>query len=771
MSDRVDSILEQLTVEEKVSLCSGFGPWSTKKIERLGVEPVFMSDGPHGARWMKTQSYTTRAQWDMSSLASFTTKSGYLDLLHPVTNFPSLATLGSSWNRELMYEVGKSIGEECRELGIGLLLAPGVNIVRHPLCGRAYEYFSEDPVVAGEMGAHYIMGVQSTGIGATVKHFVCNNAEFERLSMDSVVEERALREIYLATFERIVKNARPSMVMESYNKVNGTSLVENRRLLTDILKKEWGFEGAVISDWWAVNDRVDSFNAGMDLEMPQNAFNDDLLLKGAKEGSVSMEQLDDSCRRILGLVVKYASLEKVKADYAAHHAITRRAAGESIVLLKNENGALPLGKDSKIAVIGSFAEAPRYQGLGCSIVNPRELLGPLAEIEKKAADVTYAPGYDEDHNTNAELLAESVNVAKTAGCVILFAGLPEHLETETHDREDYNIPGSHVRLIEAVSSANPNTVVVLQNGSAVAMSPWMDRVPAIVEAWLGGEAGAGAIADVLFGDVNPSGKLAVTFPERIEDIPGYLNFPGENGKHVYSEGIFVGYRYYEKKDIKPTFPFGYGLSYTQFQYSGIKLDKDTMTNEDSLKVSFTVTNTGDRAGKEIAQLYVKPYGSRLKRPVKELKEFTKIHLEPGMSKVVEFALDNRDFAYYDDYHQEWVVDSGTYTIKVGASSADIRLSADLEIESNQVVFTPLTGESYCYNLVDNPHALAAFKDIMVRNGLWAEDVSDEFIEAIRHNFIPLFKSITRQTGGKVRREEFDSWMDEVNAKALEAMKK
>jgi beta-glucosidase len=771
MSDRVDSILEQLTVEEKVSLCSGFGPWSTKKIERLGVEPVFMSDGPHGARWMKTQSYTTRAQWDMSSLASFTTKSGYLDLLHPVTNFPSLATLGSSWNRELMYEVGKSIGEECRELGIGLLLAPGVNIVRHPLCGRAYEYFSEDPVVAGEMGAHYIMGVQSTGIGATVKHFVCNNAEFERLSMDSVVEERALREIYLATFERIVKNAKPSMVMESYNKVNGTSLVENRRLLTDILKKEWGFEGAVISDWWAVNDRVDSFNAGMDLEMPQNAFNDDLLLKGAKEGSVSMEQLDDSCRRILGLVVKYASLEKVKADYAAHHAIARRAAGESIVLLKNEDDALPLGKDSKIAVIGSFAEAPRYQGLGCSIVNPRELLGPLAEIEKKAADVTYAPGYDEDHNTNAELLAESVNVAKTAGCVILFAGLPEHLETETHDREDYNIPGSHVQLIEAVSSANPNTVVVLQNGSAVAMSPWMDRVPAIVEAWLGGEAGAGAIADVLFGDVNPSGKLAVTFPERIEDIPGYHNFPGENGKHVYSEGIFVGYRYYEKKDIKPTFPFGYGLSYTQFQYSGIKLDKDTMTNEDSLKVSFTVTNAGDRAGKEIAQLYVKPYGSRLKRPVKELKEFTKIHLEPGMSKIVEFALDNRDFAYYDDYHQEWVVDSGTYTIKVGASSADIRLSADLEIESNQVVFTPLTGESYCYNLVDNPHALAAFKDIMVRNGLWAEDVSDEFIEAIRHNFIPLFKSITRQTGGKVRREEFDSWMDEVNAKALEAMKK
>jgi beta-glucosidase len=771
MSDRVASILEQLTVEEKVSLCSGFGPWSTKKIERLGVEPVFMSDGPHGARWMKTQSYTTRAQWDMSSLASFTTKSGYLDLLHPVTNFPSLATLGSSWNRELMYEVGKSIGEECRELGIGLLLAPGVNIVRHPLCGRAYEYFSEDPVVAGEMGSHYIMGVQSTGIGATVKHFVCNNAEFERLSMDSVVEERALREIYLATFERIVKNAKPSMVMESYNKVNGTSLVENRRLLTDILKKEWGFEGAVISDWWAVNDRVDSFNAGMDLEMPQNVFNDEQLLKGVKEGSVSMEKLDDSCRRILGLIVKYASLEKVKADYDAHHATARRAAGESIVLLKNEGDSLPLGKDSKIAVIGSFAKTPRYQGLGCSIVNPRTLLEPLAEIEKKAVDVTYAPGYDEDHNTDAELLAEAVNVAKTAECVILFVGLPEHLETETHDREDYNIPGSHIRLIEAVSSATPNTVIVLQNGSAVAIAPWMDRVPAIVEAWLGGEAGAGAIADVLFGDVNPSGKLAVTFPERIEDTPGYLNFPGENGKHVYSEGIFVGYRYYEKKDIKPTFPFGYGLSYTQFQYCGIKLDKDTMTDQDSLNVRFTLTNTGDRAGKETAQIYVEPNGSLLKRPVKELKGFTKLHLEPGESKIVEFSLDNRDFAYYDDYHKEWVVDSGVYLIKVGASSVDTRLSADLEIQSNQVVFTPLTGESYCYNLVDNPHALAAFKDIMVRNGLWDDDVSDEFIEAIRHNFIPLFKSITRQTGGKVRREEFDSWMDEVNRIALEAMKK
>ncbi len=769
MSD-VDSILEQLSFEEKVSLCSGFGPWSTKKIERLGIKPVFMSDGPHGPRWMKTQSYTQRSTWDMSSLASFTTKSGYLDLLHPVTNFPSLATLGSSWNRELMYEVGKSIGEESKELGIGLLLAPGVNIVRHPLCGRAYEYLSEDPVVAGELGASYIKGVQSIGVGATLKHYVCNNAEFERLSMDSVVEERALREIYLVPFERIVKKANPAMVMQSYNKVNGTSTAENKILLTDILKEEWGYDGPVISDWWAINDRVESFKAGLDLEMPQNPINDKLMLEAAKNGTIPVELLDESCRRILNLAQRYGTLAKVKVDYEEHHKTAIKAAEESIVLLKND-GALPLSKDANIAVIGSFAKKPRYQGVGCSIVNPRELLAPLKEIQRHTKQVVYALGYDYNHETNEELLKEAREAAKKVEAVVLFAGLPEEVETETHDRDDYNIPESHLRVIEAVSEVNPNTIVVLQNGSAIAVGPWMNKVAAILEAWLGGEAGASAISGILFGDVNPSGKLAVSFPERIEDIPGFLNFPGENGKHVYSEGIFVGYRYYEKKDIRPTFPFGYGMSYTEFQYSDIKLDKDSITNEDSLKVSFTVTNVGDWAGKETAQLYVKPNGSRLKRPVKELKEFTKVHLEPGESTAVAFTLDNRDFAYYDDHHHEWVVDSETYTIMVGASSADIRLSADLEIESNQVVFTPLTGESYCYNLVDNTHALVAFKDIMVRNGLWAKDLSDEFIEAIRHNFIPIFKSITRQTGGKVSREEFDSWMEEVNRKTLVAMKR
>ena len=769
MSD-VESILEQLTIEEKVSLCSGFGPWSTKKIERLGIEPVFMSDGPHGPRWMKTQSYTQRSTWDMSSLASFTTKSGYLDLLHPVTNFPSLATLGSSWNREVMFEVGKAIGEESLELGIGLLLAPGVNIVRHPLCGRAYEYLSEDPVVAGELGASYIKGVQSTGVGATLKHYVCNNAEYERLSMDSVVEERALREIYLAPFERIVKKADPAMVMQSYNKVNGTSTAENKLLLTDILKEEWGYGGPVISDWWAINDRVESFKAGLDLEMPQNPINDELMLEAAKDGTIPAELLDESCRRILKIAQKYGTLAKTKADKDENHRTAIRAAEESIVLLKND-GALPLGKDTSIAVIGSFAKKPRYQGVGCSIVNPRELLVPLEEIHRHAKQVTYAAGYDYDHETSEEMLKEAREAAGKADAVVLFAGLPEEVETETHDRSDYNIPESHIRLIDAVSEANPNTVVVLQNGSAVAVGPWMGKVAGILEAWLGGEAGAGAIASIMFGDVNPSGKLAVSFPERIEDIPGYLNFPGENGKHVYSEGIFVGYRYYEKKDIKTTFPFGYGLSYTTFQYSDIRLDKDSMTNEGSLNVSFTVTNTGDRAGKEAVQLYVKPQGSRLKRPVKELKEFAKVNLNPGESKVVEFTLGLRDFAYYDDYHHEWVVDSDVFTVKVGASSDDIRLSADVSMNSNQVVFTPLTGESYCYNLVDNPHALAAFKAIMVRNGLWAEDLSDEFVEAIRHNFIPIFKSITRQTGGKVRRAQFDSWMDEVNRKTLEAMKR
>lgn len=753
-----------------MSLCSGYGPWSTKKIERLGVEPVFMSDGPHGPRWMKTQSYTQRAQWDMSSLASFTTKSGYLDLLHPVTNFPSLATLGCSWNRELLEDVGKAIGEEAKSLGIGLLLAPGVNIVRHPLCGRAYEYLSEDPVVAGELGTAYIKGVQSNGIGATLKHYVCNNAEFERLSMDSVVEERALREIYLANFERIVKKAKPAMVMESYNKVNGTSLAENRRLLTEVLKQEWGFEGAVISDWWAVNDRVESFKAGMDLEMPQNPINDELLLKAAKSGEIPMEQLDDSCRRILALAAKYGSLEKTVADYEAHHGLARRAAGESIILLKNEDGILPLSPNGNLLILGSFAETPRYQGVGCSIVNPRKLLNPLDEIRKIASKVDYAAGYDLNNETNDELIDEAIEKARKAETVIIIAGLPEEVETETHDRKDYKIPEPHIRLIETVSEVNKRVVVVLQNGSAVALNPWMSKVAGVLEAWLGGEAGAGAIADILFGAVNPSGKLAVTFPERIEDSPGYLNFPGENGKHLYQEGIFVGYRYYEKKKIDPTYPFGYGLSYTEYEYSDLELSSNNITDEDTVTVSFKLRNIGKRAGNEISQIYVKPHQSRLKRPVKELKEFTKVHLEPGESKEVSVTLAGRDFAYYDDYHATWVVDSADYTLAVGANSADIRLEKTLHMDSKQVVFTPLTGESYCYNLVDNPVALEAFKNVMVRNGLWPEKVTSEFIEAIRHNFIPLFKSVTRQSGGKVSREEFDSWMDEVNNEVLKKLK-
>ena len=766
----VDDYLQKLTVEEKVSLCSGFGPWSTKKIERLGIPAVFMSDGPHGPRWMKKQSYTQSAQWDMSSLSHLTTKSGYLDLLTPVTSFPSMATLGSSWNREILYKIGKSIGEECRELGIGLLLAPGVNIVRHPLCGRSYEYLSEDPVVAGELGASYIKGVQSTGVGATLKHFVCNNAEFERLSMDSIVEERALREIYLAVFERIVKKADPSMVMESYNKVNGTSLVEDKRLLTDILKKEWGFKGAVISDWWAVNNRADALNAGMDMEMPQNLFSEAVLREAVKDGRVSIDQLDDSVRRILNLVVNYAGLEKVKADFDAHHELARIAAGESIVLLKND-GMLPLKGDEKIAVIGSFAEAPRYQGVGCSIVNPRELLAPLSEIKAKADNVSYAQGYTVDHETSEKLLGEAKALASESNVVILFAGLPEEVETETHDRTDYNMPSTHLELIKTVSEANKNVVVVLQNGSAIAVQAWMDRVSAIVEAWLGGESGAGAIADVLFGDVNPSGKIAITFPEKIEDSPGYLNFPGENGEHLYAEGIFVGYRYYEKRKITPTFPFGYGMSYTEFQYSDLKLDREAMTNEEALAVTLTVTNIGKVAGKEVVQLYIAPHGSKLKRPEKELKEFAKIHLDAGESKDVTFELSERDFAYYDDHYEEWVVDTGVYSVLVGASSADIRLEDTVDMTSKQVFFTPFTGESYCYNLLDNPHAIAAFKKVMIENDIWSEDVSDEYIEAIRHNFIPLFKSVTRQTSGAVNRETFDKWMEQVNRETYEAMKK
>ena len=758
-----------MTLEEKVSLCSGYGPGSTKGVERLGVPRVNMSDGPAGPRWMNMSTYDPNTGWDMSSLASFNTSSGYTDRLVPVTNFPSLTTLGSSWDRDLLHEVGRAIGEECRHIGIGILLAPGVNIIRHPLCGRTYEYLSEDPVVAGELGASYVKGVQCTGVGATVKHFVCNNAEFERLTMDSVVEERALREIYLAVFERIVAKANPALVMESYNKVNGTSLAENRRLLTEILRDEWGYPGAVISDWWAINDRVKSFNTGLDLEMPQNPENEEALLEAVRSGKVSLERLDEAVRRILTLALNHGGLEIQEADFESHHRIARRAAAESAVLLKNDGGILPLDPDEPgtIAVIGSFAKAPRYQGWGCSIVNPRRLLIPIDEIKAAAGEVHYSDGYVDGDKTDQRFLQDACETAGRAHTVLLFVGLPEAYETETHDRVDYNMPEAHLRLIEEVSKVHDRVIVILQNGSAVAVEHWMNSVEAILEVWLGGE--AGAVADLLFGKESPSGKLASTIPKRIEDAPAYLGFPGENGRHIYGEGIYVGYRYYEKRKLEPSFPFGHGLSYTRFAYSDLILGSETVMDTDTLTVTFSITNIGERSGKEVAQVYVLPPDSRLKRPLKELKGFAKVSLEPGERREVAIELNGRDFAYYDDFLCRWVVESGEYGIAVGASSADIRLETSVEMDSHQVNYIPLTGESYCYNLFANPLQLKAFKEVMVEKGIWPADVGEGFLEAIRQNFIPLYKSISRQTKGKVPREVFDGWLAVVNRRVMESM--
>jgi len=731
-----------------------------------------MSDGPAGPRWMNTSTYDPNTGWDMSSLASFNTSSGYTDKLVPVTNFPSLTTLGSSWDRQLLHEVGRAIGEECRHIGIGILLAPGVNIIRHPLCGRTYEYISEDPFIAGELGASYIKGVQDTGVGATVKHFVCNNAEFERLSMDSVVDERTLREIYLAVFERIVAKADPALVMESYNKVNGAPVAENHRLLTEILRDEWGYPGAVISDWWAINDRVKSFNAGLDLEMPQNTENEKALLEAVRTGKISMERLDKAVSRILNLALNHGGLEIQEAGFNEHHRLARRAAAESAVLLKNEGDILPLDPDvpGVIAVIGTFAKIPRYQGWGCSIVNPRRLLIPLDEIKAVAGEVHYSDGYVDGDRTDRGLLLEACETAGRAETVLLFVGLPEDYETETHDRADFNMPEAHLRLIEAVSRIHDRVIVILQNGSAVAVEPWIDSVEAVLEVWLGGEAGAGAVADILFGREIPSGKLASTIPRRIEDAPASLGFPGENGRHIYGEGIYVGYRYYEKRKVEPSFPFGFGLSYTRFTYSDLILGSETMTDIETMTVSFNVTNVGEKPGKEVAQVYVVPPDSRLRRPLKELKGFTKVTLEPGERKKVRIELDWRDFAYYDDFFGKWVVESGVYGISVGSSSTDIRLEASVEMDSHQVNYTPLTGESYCYNLFANPLQLEAFKEVMVEKGVWPVDIDEDFLDAIKHNFIPLYKSISRQTKGKVTREVFDGWLAAVNRRVLEAMK-
>ncbi|MEK3834119.1 MULTISPECIES: glycoside hydrolase family 3 C-terminal domain-containing protein [unclassified Paenibacillus] len=675
----IETLVGTLTLEEKAGLCSGKDDWLTKAVERLNIPSIRTSDGPHGLRTFDDQPGANNSK--------------------PAVCFPAGCATAASFDRALLSSMGEALGREAQAMDVQVLLGPGINIKRSPLCGRNFEYFSEDPMLSGELGAAFVNGVQSQGVGTSLKHFFANNQEYRRMDASSEMDERTMREIYLPAFERVVKQSQPWTIMASYNKIGGTYSTENKQYLTDLLREEWGFEGLVISDWGATHNRVKAVAAGTDLTMPSATKTDQEIVKAVQEGELSESELDRACIHLLKLVFKSMDNRKedVTFDYDSDHALARKISAESMVLLKNDNNVLPLKKNAKIAFIGAFAKAPRYQGGGSSHINSYKVTNAFdAAAQLMSGNLTYAQGYHLDSlEPDADLVQEAVAAAKDADVAVIFAGLPDSMESEGFDRGDMRMPHNHNELIAAVSAAQPNTVVVLHNGSPVEM-PWVKAPKAILEVYLGGQAVGEATVQVLFGEENPSGRLPESFPVRLEDNPSYLFFPGENGVVDYSERMFVGYRYYESKKMDVLFPFGHGLSYTTFSYSNLRVSATNMTEDDTVTVSVDVTNTGSMTGKEVVQLYIAPHKGEIIRPVRELKGFEKIELNPREMKTVTFTLGKRDFAYWNMAAQDWAVETGEYTVQIGYSSYSIAQETTLHIEGKEnpegmeyTMFTPI----------------------------------------------------------------------------------
>ncbi|GAB6549250.1 glycoside hydrolase family 3 C-terminal domain-containing protein [Bacillus mobilis] len=733
MTRDIKRIISQMTLEEKASLCSGLDFWNTKGIERLGIPSIMVTDGPHGLR----------------KQAEGADHLGIYNSI-PSTCFPSAVGLASTWNKELINQVGVALGEECQAENVGVLLGPGANIKRSPLCGRNFEYFSEDPYLSSQMAANHVKGVQSQGVGTSLKHFAANNQEHRRMSVDAIVDERTLREIYLASFEDVIKEAQPWTIMSAYNKINGEYASENTYLLNDILKDEWGFEGFVVSDWGAVNERVASLANGLELEMPSSfGIGEKKIIDAVNGGELSEEKLDQSVERLLNIIFKAVDNQLENAVYSkeAHHQLAREVASESMVMLQNEDSILPLKKEGTVAVIGEFAKQPRYQGGGSSHINPTKLESILEEIEMVSGEKTnilFAQGYDlASDDVDENMVNEAKKVAESADTAVLFVGLPDRYESEGFDRKHLQMPKNHVQLIEAIAKVQNNIVIVLSNGAPIEM-PWIGKVKGILEGYLGGQALGGAIADILFGDANPSGKLAETFPKVLSDNPSYLNFPGEGDKVEYKEGVFVGYRYYDKKKIEPLFSFGFGLSYTDFEYSNLSIDKKEIKDTDTVSVRVNVKNTGSIAGKEIVQLYIKDVESSMIRPEKELKGFEKVELQPGEEKTVSFILNKRSFAYYNVEWKDWHVETGEFEILVGKSSKEIVLHDSIFVQSTTIIRKPVHRNTLLGEIFMAPTLAPIAKELMEKAlkdspfSSMAEGDSDasEMMEAML-NYMPL----------------------------------
>lgn len=660
-------LVSRMTVEEQALLLSGDGWWLTHGIERLGLPAISLSDGPHGLRKLQ----------------------GLFGDSVPATCFPTAPALAATWNTGLVREVGTALGRESQAADVQILLGPGINIKRSPLGGRNFEYFSEDPLLSGRMAVAYIDGVQGEGVGTSLKHFAVNSQETQRMSTSSDIDERTLHEVYLQAFEMAVRESQPWTVMSAYNPVNGTYASEHAELLTDILRRQWGFEGFVVSDWGAINDRVSGVAAGTNLEMPGSGdHHRNKLIAAVNEGRLSKEALARSATELVAVVLTASAARRPDAafDAEAHHALARRVGGEAIVLLKNLDDVLPLRAGQKVALVGAFAKMPRCQGAGSSQVNPIRVTNSCDELAALlgADRLVHAAGCDDEGETNDVLLDDAARKAASADVAIVFAGLPDSYESEGFDRHSIAMPPGHVRLIEAVARAQPNVVVVLLNGSAVAM-PWVGRVKGIVEAWLGGQAGGGAIADVLTGRVNPSGKLSETFPVDLAQTPAFPGFPSHSGHALYGEGLFVGYRHYDIRRIEPLFPFGFGLSYTKFAYTGIRGGAAAFNADggDSVTIDVTVKNVGGVDGQEVVQLYVHERAPANPGPENELRAFDKVMLAPGEEKTLGFTLSRRDFAHYDPQARAWSVNAGRFDVRVGGSSRELPLELTVDVRAQR----------------------------------------------------------------------------------------
>ncbi len=685
----IDKIMKELTLAEKAYLVSGNSSWTVGHIEGAGIPEIFVSDGPYGLR--KQDTDTAEIYDSIDAVA-----------------FPTSAATASSFDKDLMYEIGTALGKECQAEDVAVILGPAVNIKRSPLCGRNFEYISEDPYVAGEMSAALINGVQSQDVGTSLKHFAANNQETERMYASSDMDERTLREIYLAGFETAVKKSDPWTLMCSYNRINGTYASENKWLLTDVLRDEWGYDGLVMSDWGAVSDRIKGIAAGLDLEMPgSGGVNDARIVEAVETGKLAEEDLDKAVRNVLNLIEKYHSKKREEVfDREKDHEIAVHAEEESIVLLKNDD-VLPIKAEEKIAIIGGFADNPRFQGGGSSHINAHNIVSAVS-VADSFGSFTYTEGfpYDGDQMSD-EMKNQAVEAAKNADKVVVFAGLPDAYESEAYDRSHMRLPECQNILIDELLKLSKPVIIVLHNGSPVEM-PWADYVDGIVEAYLGGEGVGEAVMKVLYGKVNPSGKLAESFPKKLEDNPSYLSYLGQNHRCNYSEGIFVGYRYYDTKKMDVLFPFGFGLSYTTFNYSNLKVSVGGSSvsgavdiNADKITVSVDVTNTGNMAGKEVVQLYISDKTKAAIRPVHELKGFEKIALNPGETGTVSFELDKRSFAWFNEAISDWYAAGGEYVIEIGKSSRDIVLTETIEVKGDAPVLPVIDMDVQIGDLLKN----------------------------------------------------------------------